>query len=124
MMPNAPGLFSTTQGWPITWRSWSHMIRVMMSVALPAPYGRRTLIGFEGYLSCADAGDAIRPAAITVSRTKCRRFMPRLRPRFTRPGRGRASPQRESLSQIDLHLSGDLAPGVELALEPGLGLLG
>src|SRR5215213_7893740 len=122
MMPKAPGLFSTTQGWPSAWRSWSHMIRVMMSVALPAPYGRMTLIGFEGYLSCAKAGHAANPKAAKASSIKCRRFMAMpsvVKPRG--PAANRASPQRGLLGEIDLHLGRDLPPRVELALEPGLG---
>src|SRR6266700_3436289 len=52
-MPKAPGLFSITTGWPRIGRICSPTMRMTISVALRGPNGTTTLIGFEGYLSCA-----------------------------------------------------------------------
>ena len=54
-MPNAPGLFSTTNDWPRLCRICSATMRVTMSVAPPGPYGTTIFTGLTGYLSCADA---------------------------------------------------------------------
>ena len=48
MMPFAPGLFSTTTGWPSVWRICSAMMRATMSVAPPGAYGTRILTGLSG----------------------------------------------------------------------------
>src|SRR5262245_12758865 len=54
-MPKAPGLFSTTKGWPRFWRICSATTREMMSVAPPGAYGTTIFTGLEGYLSWATA---------------------------------------------------------------------
>src|SRR4029077_10002543 len=54
-MPKAPGLCSTSAGWPRIGRICSPTMRMTMSVALPGPNGTMTLTGFDGYLSCAGA---------------------------------------------------------------------
>ena len=42
-MPKAPGLFSTTKGWPRLWRICSPTMRVTMSVAPPGAIGHDDL---------------------------------------------------------------------------------
>jgi len=74
-MPNAPGLFSTTTGWPRTGRICSPTIRMTISVALPGPNGTTTLIGFDGYLSCAAAPLAAMAARTADSKGVTRHFM-------------------------------------------------
>jgi hypothetical protein len=54
-------------------RICSPTIRMTMSVALPGPNGTTTLIGFEGYLSCAEA--VVPPTAKTSNNRMLRRFM-------------------------------------------------
>src|SRR5262245_29031937 len=107
MMPKAPGLFSTRTFWPRICRICSPTMRMTMSVALPGPNGTTILIGLLGNLSCAAAG----PAAArhrTAKRARPVRFMS-----GSLQGGG-------SVRQLDLHFAGDLAPRIELALEPGL----
>src|SRR5262245_44039940 len=72
-MPNTPGLFSTRKPWPVWCRICSPMMRMVMSVALPAPNGTITRTGRDGYLSCAAAP----PAAVNTSADSNRisRFM-------------------------------------------------
>src|ERR1700755_1859718 len=70
------------------------------------------LIGLDGYLSSADAAPTAIPRNPSARKIKPKRFM------------AIASTMMQRLfRQIDLHFRCDLAPGVELALEPGLGLL-
>src|SRR5882757_8529002 len=63
-MPNAPGLFSTTNCWPRLFFMWSPKMRAVMSVPPPGEYGTMIFTGFDGYLSCANAGGAT--ASISV----------------------------------------------------------
>ena len=73
MMPNAPGLFSMTTGWPRIGRICSPTMRMTMSVALPGPNGTTTRTGLLGYFSCAPALDA--RTTMAASRNKPVRFM-------------------------------------------------
>src|SRR5262245_35401714 len=123
MMPKAPGLFSTTTGWPRIGRMCSPTMRITISVALPGPKGTSTLIGFDGYRSCAAssvtapassiADTASIPSRLMFPPEPCRRS--RAAPHATRAG--------SLIGQLDLHLGDDLAPGGELVPEPGLRLL-
>src|SRR5262245_40211959 len=138
-MPNAPGLFSITNCWPMMARSCSPTMRMTMSVALPAPNGTITLTGFDGYLSCARASAASPARPMTASSTMTRRFIrSSLKSRPLDAAlvrRSETQPPRRwlrrgrllkplSVRQLDLHLAGDLFPALELAVEPGLRLLG
>src|SRR5262249_40349881 len=117
MMPNAPGLFSISTGWPRIGRMCSPTMRMTMSVALPGPNGTTTLIGFDGYLSCAGAWAT--PNASTTAAP------PNSPPLFMSCSRSGDRPRHSDplLRHLDLHLGGDLTPGRKLAVEPGLRLL-
>src|SRR6478672_1211885 len=114
-MPKAPGLFSITNCWPSSWRNWSPTMRITISVALPAPNGTSTLTGLEGYLSCACAG--VQTMAATANKARLKRFM------IASVLAKRSDNFIVLLCQIDLHFTRNLAPCVELAFEPGLGLV-
>src|SRR5262249_2162700 len=103
-------------GWPRIGRMCSPTIRITMSVALPGPNGTTTLMGFEGYLSCAGAGAAPNARKTTPAARSPKRLIPCSRSRDRRP-------LGVLLRHLDFHLGGDLAPGGELAVEPGLRLL-
>jgi hypothetical protein len=47
-MPLAPGLLSTTIGWPSVLDMWSAKARAIWSVALPAAKGTTSFTGREG----------------------------------------------------------------------------
>src|SRR6202795_541554 len=64
-MPLAPGLFSTSTGWPRRSVILGLMRRDMMSVVLPGGKGTTILIGLEGY-DCAHACPAMNTAS-TIS---------------------------------------------------------
>src|SRR5262245_50807117 len=105
-MPNTPGLFSTRKPWPVCCRICSPMMRMVMSVALPAANGTITRTGRDGYLSWAAA---VADRTSVADRIKSARFM-------TGPRRSVGG----SIRQVDLHLGGDLAPRRQLRVEPAL----
>src|SRR4051812_44856498 len=76
MIPPAPGLFSTTNGWPSDFASWSATTRPRMSVAEPGVNGTMIFTGRAGY--CASAEPAARRAA--ARSTPRRRFMRNILP--------------------------------------------
>src|SRR5258708_4359056 len=109
MMPKAPGLFSISTGWPRIGRMCSPTMRITMSVALPGPNGTTTLIGFEGYLSCACACTPPMAKTKADDKTIARRCM---RSSHVNPS------ECALVGQLDFHLGEGLAPGGKLALEP------
>src|SRR5215831_18574213 len=111
-MPKAPGLFSITIGWPRIGRICSPTMRMTISVALPGPNGTTTLMGFEGYLSCAEAG---MPYAKTSNNRTIRRFM-------SVDTRGAEVTPPVLIGQFDLDLGDRLSPRGKLVIEPRLRL--
>src|SRR5215213_5554480 len=77
-IPNAPGLFSTTNCWPRLFFIWSPKTREVMSVPPPGAYGTMIFTGFDGYLSCANAGPPTASAKVDSS-SNVGRFMSVLR---------------------------------------------
>src|SRR5947209_7854546 len=71
MIPPAPGLFSTRNGWPSDLVSWSATTRPRMSVAEPGVNGTITFTAFAGY--CADAKQETKSKASANARciAKC-----------------------------------------------------
>src|SRR5258705_377325 len=67
MIPPAPGLFSTTNGWPSDFASWSATTRPRISVAEPGVNGTITFTALLGY--CADAMPGKRSKASTTARS-------------------------------------------------------
>jgi len=64
MRPPAPGLLSTTTGWPSAWPNRSAMKRAMKSLPPPGVKGTISVIGWPGYgASCAAAAWANARAA-------------------------------------------------------------
>jgi hypothetical protein len=47
-VPEAPGLLSTTMGWPRIFAIASAMARIAMSLEPPAGHGTMSVIGFDG----------------------------------------------------------------------------
>src|SRR5262245_45936371 len=109
-MPKAPGLFSITTGWPRIGRMCSPTMRMTMSVALPGPNGTTTLTGLFGYLSwaCACTPAKARHSAI---KTHERRIFILLVFRCA------------SFRGLDLHLAGDVLPGLDFVGEPSPGVV-
>ena len=68
---DAPGLFSTTNGWPIAAWYLSASMRAMMSVPPPAPAPTRMRTGFDGYV-CAAADAATAAIAHAAARRMIR----------------------------------------------------
>jgi hypothetical protein len=73
MLPDAPGLFSITTGWPSLSLSTSARTRNSTSVEPPAGYGTITRIWRSGQLFCARAGTAPIAAAAAAPRSRVRR---------------------------------------------------
>src|SRR5262245_33174682 len=74
MAPLAPGLFSTTPGWPRYSGNLEAMARPTMSEDPPAGNGMTTRIGFEGY-----AWAWTDPTAAQSARLARKRFISRFR---------------------------------------------
>src|SRR5258708_19167382 len=70
MIPPAPGLLSTTNGWPSDFVSWSPTTRPRMSVADPGVNGTMTLTAFAGYCACAKPGAASKAASNAAAPTR------------------------------------------------------
>src|SRR5436190_23879108 len=64
MLPDAPGLFSTMNGWPYVFVSCSLSVRARMSVDPPGAQGTIIVTGLSGHAESAIAG-----GAATVSAT-------------------------------------------------------
>ena len=67
MLPPAPGLFSTTTGWPRAVESFWPMIRASVSVLPPGAKGTTYVIGLLGHVSWAAADDDTAPSAANAS---------------------------------------------------------
>src|SRR5947207_672078 len=81
--PFAPGLLSTTIGWPSSLRRPSASTRATRSSAPPAPNGTTSVIGRDGQASCAATGIAIDEAMIaSAARNRIRTIvhLPVVRP--------------------------------------------
>ena len=62
MLPLAPGLFSTTTGWPHFSASFGPMTRARMSMPVPGENGTTSVTGREGN-ACGKAPDETRASA-------------------------------------------------------------
>src|SRR5215831_12557855 len=124
-MPKAPGLFSITTGWPRIGRMCSPTMRMTISVALPGPNGTTTLIGFEGYLSCAATSTPL--TAKTSRNSRPKRFIAYSVSAVLHPIRRRTQSAPASchtlVGQFDLDLGDGLSPRGKFAVEPRLRLL-
>src|SRR3981081_2182064 len=91
-------------------------MRMTMSVALPGPNGTTTLTGLLGYLSWACAPNAVTTRQSTSTDPNRRMdILPVIRRRWfvrSRLFRG-----------FDLHLGGNVLPGLDLVGEPRLGVV-
>src|SRR5947207_2083073 len=68
MAPLAPGLFSTTAGWPRSSWNFEPIARPMMSEEPPATNGMTTRIGLDGKVCARAAQPSIAPATTTAQR--------------------------------------------------------
>jgi hypothetical protein len=71
--PEAPGRFSTTNGWPNTELRWGAMTRAITSLLPPAPDATMILIGRAGQVSARAVATATRAAANHNLSDVCRR---------------------------------------------------
>src|SRR5512141_2380544 len=68
MLPDAPGRFSTTNGWPKLLVRCSLSVRARMSVDPPGAHGTIIVTGLSGHAVCALATD-VRTTAAAITGT-------------------------------------------------------
>src|SRR4051812_14989155 len=75
MLPDAPGLLSTTTGWPSARDSWSLTSRAVKSVLPPGAVGTTRVIARWGYLPWANSRGLVPARAAPPSARRWRRCM-------------------------------------------------